>query len=187
MKGARHQLLAHAVLAQDQHGGITWGHLRDAGTQLAHRRRVAQQAARGLGRWVRRRGLPRSQRRLHAGHQPRVVPGLGDEVHRAQLERLHGQVYLGVGRHHDHGRCLLAAGQLAQHPKAGLAIARAGREVHVQQQHVGRQARQRIGQRRRVADGVHLTHPTLQQQARSQDHIGVVVEDQEAGRHGAGH
>ena len=120
----RHQFLAGARLALDQHVGIGGGDLADLAEQVLHRCAVADDADVALCRvaW----GAAIATARLSEGcgallmilkdarHGLQhfvVVEGLGDVVHRAHLHGVHRRAQAGVAGHDQH-RC--AFGQFDQ-------------------------------------------------------------------------
>nr|GEU28337.1 hypothetical protein [Tanacetum cinerariifolium] len=182
VEGARHQLLAHAVLAQHHHVGLRGRHAGDQRRQFAHGGRVAHQFRQRPGGRRGQRGAAR-QRLIHGRDQARIVPGLGDEIAGAALQRRHGQRHVRIRGHRDHGgRAHLRAQQVEQRQAFG-AVDAAGREVQVQQHHVRRAAQQQRRQAGRIAQRGHLAMAAAQQQSGGGGDIGVVVEDQDVGGH----
>ena len=121
VNGRRHQLLAHAALAGDQH--VARGE-RAARDVLAHRDdrraladqvmpdgRSGQSGRRGHGRErARPRGLGSAvaaQRALHAQRQVVELERLAEIVGGAQTQRLDGRLDTGVAGHEDHAQIRL--------------------------------------------------------------------------------
>ena len=117
----RHQLLAGAGLARDQHRDLGLGQPADGAKDFLH----------GGGRGLRHhpalvvlrlvlpgRGLILLRGLLHRAldqrHRLVHIEGLGQVVERAALEGGYRAVQVGKGRHHDHGQAGVAFLQLAQ-------------------------------------------------------------------------
>ena len=142
---ARHQLLAGAGFAGDQH---RQRHLRqpaDGAEQFAHRRGLADQRRQrfggrgsgcGNGHCVARRQGP-----VHQSHGGIEVEGFGQEFLRAATERPGGAGHVGMRRHHDHRQARQRLLQPVQQHQAAVAG-----HAHVGQQQVGRAAGRQRGQ-----------------------------------------
>ena len=102
---ARHELLARARLAGDQHGRVRLRKSPDRAEYLLHRARLPEDLGRVA---VLRRGLDAPPALLegpaHQFHRVVDVEGLGQVFERAALEGRHGALEIGVGRHDDHRR-----------------------------------------------------------------------------------
>ncbi len=143
---ARHQLLAAARLAVDQHGGVRVREPADGAEDLLHRRRLAEDLGgeRGvLACTILVRGL--LERTAHERHRLVHVEGLGQVLEGAALEGRHRAVEVRV-RGHDDDRQLRVAGlHLLQQVQAGFAG-----HADIGQQH-GRRLRRALELGERVA------------------------------------
>jgi hypothetical protein len=126
-------------------------------------------------------GLRALQRLAAGGDEAHVVPGLGDEIERAVLERLHGQVDVRVGGHHHHDRRLRARLHVVQQAQALRAIGAAGAEVQVEEKQRGSQRVQRRRKLGRTTQAGDVRHAALQQQLRGKADVRVVVKKKNGG------
>jgi hypothetical protein len=138
VNGARHQLLAGAALAQDQHRGVGGRHALDDAQHLLHTPALGDDPAEG------RRARRMRAQRLVVAQQLALLRGLAHEdvelldarglaqvVVGAQLHRLHrGRHVLHPG-HHDDLWAIRRPRQLPQHLDAGFA-----RHPHVEHEDV---------------------------------------------------
>ena len=129
VQGARHQLLAGAGLAQDQHRGVGRRGLPHQLEDLGHGRRAADhplepEAALELlaQRLVVLREAPLLQLPGHAGPQLDDVDGLGQVVRRALPHRQHRGLDAAVAGDQEHRQLGLQAPRLAQQVEA-VAVA----------------------------------------------------------------
>lgn len=111
VQGTRHQFLAGAGLALDEHRGIARGGHADALVHLAHGFADADEFAVllciGWRCWRSGRGTGvglGAQGALQHLHDRRAAHGLGQVVERAQAHGLDGARAAGVGGEHQHGR-----------------------------------------------------------------------------------
>ncbi len=191
------QLLAGPVLAQDQHVGLGRRRLGDDGEHPPHRLGVAEHGdlrPAGLRRQLavlspQPRGLEpapaQRDRGVEGGDQLLVLPRLGHEIDRAQLHRLDRGVDRAVGGDRDHHRVGVQLEDAAQ-PGEPLAPAPfAGREVHVEQDGVELVLGEQGGQVGRPVGGHHLVEVALEQESGGDQHVVVVVHDEDALSHGS--
>ncbi len=189
MEGARHEALAGAVLASDQHGGVGGPDARDDVENGLHRRRsgdhrrralVAEDAVFGL------EPLPLPDRAAECDlgperrEQARVVPGLLDEIAGALPHRLHGQIHRAPGGHDDHGQARIDLLDAREQVQAFLARRRVPRVVQVDEGRValpGLEGREHAGGRAR---GLALDALALQEEAKGFEDVALVVGDQNA-------
>ena len=142
---ARDQLLAGAVLAEDQDVGVGRPGALDQRPDPRHRRRVAEQgrlaAGAGaaiastllaLGHHLGARGA-QGGGGADGGEQPLVRPGLGDEIGGAALHRLDRDADPGMGGDHHHHRLRIALQDLAEPVEALGGVGRAAAEIGVEQ------------------------------------------------------
>ena len=192
MKLARDQLLAGAVLAEDEDVGVGRPGPLDQRPDPRHCRRLAEQrrvaAARGrrdrldllaLGHHLGARGAKRGGG-SDGGEQPLVRPGLGDEVGGAALHRLDRDADPGMGGDHHHHRLRIALQYLAEPVEALGGVGGAAAEIGVEEDDVGKLAlhrRERLG---RVLEGGDLGEQVAQQESRRQSDVGIVVDDDAA-------
>jgi hypothetical protein len=188
VKLARDELLAGAVLAEDQDIGLGRPGPVDQRIDPAHRgggaeqRRLAARRRRGDRHRplaLRRHRLARiAQRRGGAdgGEQPLVRPGLGDEVGGAALHRLHGDVDAAMGGDHHHHRLRVALEDLAEPLEAFGGIGGAAAEIGVEQDDIGAIALERGHCLLRRLKRRHVLEQVAQQQARRQQDVGIVVD-----------
>jgi hypothetical protein len=129
----------------------------DAGDHRLHVRMAADSPIRPAWRDTRRRrGRAPRQRAVDGGHQARIVPGLGDEIAGAALERFDRQRHVGIGGQRDHGGRMRERAQAVEHGQAFGAVDAAGREVQVEQHHVGHAlAASSAGQARGIVERRH--------------------------------
>ena len=122
MQRPRHELLARAGLAGDQHGHARTRQSPDRAEDLLHRRRVAEHL-RDAARFA-RGGLRAMNLRRGAAHQlDRLVDveRLRQVFERAALVRRDGAVEIGVRRHHDHRQSRPLAADLLEQVEAAAA------------------------------------------------------------------
>ena len=188
----RHQFLAGARLALHQHRRHAARDLLDQPAHLLHRQRLAGQPLqcrhrhrRWRARAPRQRGLARRQPtegRRHDGAELPQIDRLGQVVIGAGLQRLDRVLGRSVGG--DDDRALRACRSLQ--PLQQLQP-RAVRQTHVRDQQ-GKALR--TEQRPGLLDAAHaLDLITLAQQAQLVEgaQVGLVVDDEQAGRRGGGH
>ena len=147
---ARDQLLAGAVLAEDQDVGL--GRRRPARPANRPAPSPASWPSRGMSppaagaataatrlRSVDRLLARRAQRGggAHGRQQPLVRPGLGDEVGGAALHRLDRDLDAGMGGDHHHHRLRVALQDLGEPVEAFGGVGRAAAEIGVEQDDVG--------------------------------------------------
>ena len=136
---ARDQLLAGAVLAEDEHAAVGRRRHRDLLAQLRHRHALAdhRQAAVDAGAQVAVLGLEMPLAQGVADDQHRLLERqrLFDEVERAHLDRAHGRLDVAVPRDEHHLRVDLPLAQLRQGDQTVHA-----RQPDVEQDDVGRAA-----------------------------------------------
>jgi hypothetical protein len=186
---ARDQLLAGAVLAQDQHvrlrrrGALDQRIDAGDGRRAAEQRRLAARGRRGHGRRalaLGRHGRARiAQRRggAHRREQALVRPGLGNEVGRAALHRLDRDLDAAMGGDHHHHRFRVALQDLAEPVEALGRIGRAAAEIGVEQDDVDRPRVHRGERRVRRLERLDPLEHVAQQQPRGQENVRVVVDD----------
>ena len=103
VQGTRHQFLAGAGFAVDQHGGVGLREAADGAEHFLHRRRLAEDLRRGLRLFGAAPVLALALLQRAADQFDRVVDveGLGQVFERAALERGHRALQVGVGGHDD--------------------------------------------------------------------------------------
>ena len=188
VEGLRHDFLARAVLAGDQHVGVGGAdarhHLQHGlhGARLGDERGQAFRAQKAVLR------LQHVCLALHAmqielraqhGEQPRIVPGLLDEVRGAAAHRFDSQLHAAPRRHHDDRHAQPVALNLRQQIDALCARGGVAGVVHVQQQRF-------VGLTRQALDDLARRRSTIQPVAfRTQQDIqrikngGLVVGNQQ--------
>ena len=179
----RHQPLAGAVFAGDQHVGVRGSHARNDVEHGAHGRRLrdelgepfgAQRVIFGFEALAFAQGAAKLDLRLEDGGEARVVPGLLDELHGPP------------GRHHDDGQRgverLNAVKQL-QAFLAGGGIAGVI-EVHEYRVEVARFDRIDGGGRR--VDGFGLVAFALDEESQRFENVRLIVGNEDTRRTGIG-
>ena len=181
----RHQLLAGARLAADQHGEVGLRDLPDRLEHRAHARPAAHQvphAELALDARAQQAVLARELRALERAPDDQadlvVVEGLRDVVLGAELHRLDRDLLAAVrGDHHDR-RLGLALARAAHHVEAGGAVAE--REVG---QHEVELAALELGERIRAALALHhLVALAAEQAGERQPDARLVLHHQHARR-----
>jgi hypothetical protein len=185
----RDHALAGAVLAQDQHVRVgrpdAGDHLEDAlhrgglGHQAGHAL-AAQQRVLSLEPLPLSQGLAQLDLRPDDGEQPRVVPGLLDEVAGAAPHGLDRDLDAAPGGHHDHREGRIDALDAREQIQPFFARRRVAGVVQVDQRHVELarlDRREHAGRRRR---GLELEALGLEQQAQGFENVGLIVGNQHA-------
>ena len=179
MNRRRHQLLAGARLAADQHARVRRRHARDHLPERAYRRRVADHLPRQAEVRAQRACLTarpsqlerRRQRQQHTLGCERLF----QEVECTQLGRLHGVTQAGLATHHHDRNVRQGVAQAGQRSDP-IEIAR----HHQVQEHDVRLELERPGNSlrafRRLADVVPLA---AQQRADHPSDVRLVVDDQD--------
>ena len=114
------------------------------------------------------------------GEEPRVVPGLLDEIARAPAHRLDGDLDAAPGRHDDDGQRRVESLDAREQVEAFLARGRIARVVQIDERDVELarlDGREHPGRRRRRLE---LESLGLEQQPQRFEDIGLVVGDQHA-------
>ncbi len=186
---ARDQLLAGAVLAEDQDVRLGRRGALDQRIDPPHRRRVAEQGGlaarrrdgdgdralalgdRGLARGAQRRGG------ADGGEKPFVGPGLGDEVGGPALHRLDGDVDSAMGGDHHHHRLRVLRQYLAEPVEALGGVGRAPAEIRVEQDDVGAISLDRRHRLFGGLEGGHVFEDVAEQEAGGQQYVLIVVDD----------
>ena len=186
----RHQLLAGAALAGDQHRRIGRGdaphQLQDAQQPRIFAHQVAEVvlAVQLLARRHALVGLRarrgEAERGLHGLEDLLVGPGLGDEVGRAGLHAFHRELDRSPRGDQDHGQRRPQRLELADQREPFLAR-RAAREVHVLDHQLARILAHPLQRLRRRAHRMRRVARLLQQQRQRGGHGAVVVNDQDHG------
>jgi hypothetical protein len=125
-------------------------------------------------------GAP-GERAVDGRDQPRVVPGLGDEIAGPALERLDRQRHICISRERDDGGPLRQRRQAVEHRQPLGAVDTAGSEVEVEEHHVGHAPGQQCRQPGRIVQRGDAAIAPPQQQLGCICNVGVVVEDQDVG------
>ena len=136
--------------------------------------------------------LPLAQRaaqldlRLQNGGEPRVVPGLLNEIARAAAHSLHRQFHRAPRGHHDHRQRGIERLDAIQQLQPFLPGGGVARVIEVHQHRVEVARFHGVDGRGGRIDGFGLVAFALDQEAKRLQHIGLVVRDQDAGRTGIG-
>ena len=190
VKRLRHEALARAVLACDEHVGVGRADAIDHLQHRAHRGRLGDERGAALGGRTRLRlqasGPAQRPSELHLRaqdrEQPLVVPGLLDEVAGAAAHRLDRDVHRAPRRHDDDRKDGVGGMDLPEQLEPFLARRRVARVVEVDQHHVVVTLAERGERRRRRLDGVDLITLPLEQQAEGFEDIALIVGDEDAWR-----
>gem|GEM_PF-4736848 len=179
----RHQLLAGAGFAIDQHRQRRLRQPPDRTEQRAHRRGIAHQlwalvrcGGRGglAGRGERRIG--RRQHALRQCHRVVQVERLGQELLRPATERPGGAGDIGVGRHHDDRQLRMGGLELVEQYQAVITG-----HAHVGEQQVRNGLRvQCRKRRRRPVETIDLVAGIAQCGTQHEAHRAVIVDHPDA-------
>ena len=102
VQGARHQFLAGARFAVDQHGGVRLRQAADGAEHFLHRRRLAEDFGDGFRSFrLGRLAHALFQRATDQRHGVVDIEGLGQVFEGAALEGRHRTFQIGVGGHDD--------------------------------------------------------------------------------------
>ncbi len=187
--------LARAVLARDEDVRVRRPYARDQLADGLHGPRLgdqlgapfgAQQAVLRLQAQASPQGLAQLDLSAQDGDQPRVFPGLLDEVARAPPHGFDRQLDAAPRRHHHYGQGVvqgLKARQQVQPLFAGRGVASV---VEVHEQTIEVPGLNRREHRRRRGDSLDLVSLSLEQQAQRFQHVTLVICDQDSGRVGVG-
>ena len=195
MQGLRHQPLAGAVFAGNQHVGIGRADARNHIQHRPHGRRLRDQLWETLGAQgpvFLLEPLPFAQRApqldlsFENGREPRVVPGLLNEIAGPAPHGLHGQLDRPPGRHHDHRQVGVEGLNAVEQVKAFLAGGGVARVVEVHQDGVEIARFNGVQSGRGRSDGLGLITFALDEEAEGFEDIGLIVGDEDGGRAGVG-
>jgi hypothetical protein len=197
VQGARHQLLARARFAVDEHRRHAARHLGDALLHVAHglgvadealQRRVLRFCPRAGGRGVAGPGRTRLQhaahalhRRGHDGAELLQVHRLGQVVERAGAQRLHGVLGRAVGGHDHAALAALLVAQVAQQFHA-----EAVGQAHVGDHRIEALHLQLLARLAHAGGGLHAVAFAQQRQLVQRAQVGLVVHDEDGGIGGGG-
>ena len=187
MELARDQLLAGAVLAEDEDVGFGRRRALDQRIDARHSGRMTEQRGLAGRRRDRRRSLALGRRfRARVAQrgrgpdrreQPLVRPGLGDEIGGAALHRLDRRLHAAMSGDHDHHRLRIAAQNLRQPLEALGRIGRAAREIGIEKDDV-RPLRFHCRDRfLRALEGADLREQIAQKEPRGEQDVGIVIDD----------
>jgi hypothetical protein len=158
VEGPRHQLLAGAALARDEHGRVRLRDLGDALVQAHHRGVAAHEGLEALPPVELRAevldlGLQAAVLHGGAGEAEDLVhlEGLHDVVERALLHALDGRPHVGQRGHQDHRERLVHGQQARQHDGSRLAG-----KPHVEEDHVDPPRAEHVQRGRALLDAQHL-------------------------------
>ena len=206
MDFAGQDVLAGAVFAGDEYGGVGWSDFPEripdgvhglrcapvhqiagrAGNDVSRHARPISRHARPISRHARPRSgisphrLPRLvPGRCEGADEFFVVPGLYDEIEGAAFHSLHGQLDIGIGGKEDdlHVRNHLL--DFSGPVEAFVAGVDAGVEVHVQQHDVRTEAFKRRHQGGRRRDGLHRFEGQRQEDFQRLADSCVVIHNQD--------
>ena len=189
MQRPRDDTLAGAVLAEHEDVGVRRPHARDHLQHVLHRRRFGDDLRKAFAAQQRVLGLeplPLAQRlaqldlRPDDREQPRIVPGLLDEIARAATHRLDRDLDAAPGGHDDDRQRRIEALGPREQVQAFFARRRVARVVEIDQGDVELtrlDRRQHTGRRRRRLE---LKSLRLQQQAQRLEDVGLVVGDEDS-------
>ncbi len=173
VQGARHQLLAGAGFAGDQHRHRGTRQAADGAKHLLHGRRAPEELRDARGPRLAVAAAERAARRTaHQRHRLVDVEGLGQVLERPALVGRHRAAEVRVRGHHDHRQ---RRARIADAPQQ--LQSRGARHADVGDEHVGGVAPQRIERRLRGLEGARR-HAVVAQRAFQHPADGSVVVDQ---------
>ena len=181
---------AGPVLAEDQHVGVGRADSRNHLQHVLHRRRLGDDVRHALAaqqRVLRFEPLALPQRlaqldlRADDREQPRVVPGLLDEVARAPAHRLDGDLDAAPCGHHDDRQRRVDALDSREQVEPFFPRRRVARVVQVDQRDVELARFDRGQHAGRGGRGLELEPFGLEQQPQGLEDVGLVVGNENAG------
>ena len=190
------QPLAGAVLAKDQHVRIGWSRALDERQHRPHgfggrdealcvlalqksvlgaQSRVFRAKPPGLPG-----GLAESDLAAQHAREPRVVPGLLDEVARAAAHRLDRELDAAPGRHDDHRQLRVELPQRHEQCQTFLAGCRVARVVEIDERRREAPGRGGLQRGRWGLDAMHFVAPGFQEQSQRVAHVALVIGDEDS-------
>jgi len=179
VQAGRHELLAAARLALDEHRMGRVGELRELPAQPVERRALADQAE-AVSHGRRRRALGRLERALQRPAQRRRLARLGDELPCAQRPRVPGVRRVVLAREHEDLHLRRVREEVGDELEAFVGAVRRRRQAEVHQREAGRLgklAQQLDGVLARVA-GLHVEIRPEREGERVRDQRIVVHDEQ---------